>query len=49
MKAIVLKRPGDFSIEEIPTPEPQADEVLIRIHAAGICTNDVLDFRGDCS
>ena len=49
MKAIVLKRPGDFSIEEIPTPEPQADEVLIRIHAAGICTNDVRDFRGDCS
>lgn len=49
MKAIVLKKPGDFSIEEIPTPEPQADEVLIRIHAAGICTNDVRDFRGDCS
>lgn len=49
MHAIVLKQPGDFAVEELPTPEPQADEVLIRIRAAGICTNDVRDFRGDCT
>lgn len=49
MKAIVLKKPGDFAIEEVKTPEPGAGEVRIRIKMAGICMNDVRDFKGDCS
>lgn len=49
MKAIILKKPGDFAIEEIEKPEPAADEVLIHIYASGICTNDMRDFRGECN
>jgi threonine dehydrogenase-like Zn-dependent dehydrogenase len=49
MKAIVLNKPKDFSIHELETPKPKADEVLIKIKAAAICTNDVRDFNGDCS
>lgn len=49
MKAVILKKPGDFAIEEIPTPEPSTDEVLIKIYASGICTNDVRDFKGECN
>lgn len=49
MKAVILKKPHDFSIEEIETPVIKADEVLIQIKASGICTNDVRDFNGDCN
>ncbi len=49
MKAVILKKPGNFSIEEIPVPELQSDEILIRIKISGICTNDMRDFRGDCN
>lgn len=49
MKAVVLEKPGKFSIEEIPMPELKPDEVLIRIETSGICTNDVRDFKGECS
>lgn len=49
MQAIILNKPGDFSIKEIDTPEVKEDEVLIRIKSSGICTNDVRDFNGDCN
>lgn len=48
MKAIILNKPGDFSIEVLDLPVLQADEVLIRVTLSGICTNDVRDFNGDC-
>ena len=39
MKATVIREFGDFDVlevEEIPTPEPKAGEVLIKILAAGV-------------
>lgn len=49
MKAIILNQPKDFSIKEIDKPRIKDDEVLIRVKASGICTNDVRDFNGDCN
>lgn len=49
MKAVILEKPGKFSIQDIPMPEVGNDEVLIKIYASGICTNDVRDFRGECN
>lgn len=49
MQAIILNKPEDFTIKEIETPAIKEDEVLIRIKASGICTNDVRDFHGECS
>ena len=46
MKAVIMNKPGDFVIEEIPTPQPKSDEVLLRIVRSGICINDVRDFKG---
>ena len=46
MKAIILNQPKDFSIKEIDKPQIKDDEVLIRVKASGICTNDVRDFNG---
>ena len=46
MKALLMRQPGDVTLAEIPTPVPGRDQVLIRIHAAGICVNDVRDYKG---
>ena len=36
----------DIRVEEMPTPEPGTDEVLIDIGAAGICGSDLHPYRG---
>ena len=42
MKALVLHGPGDLRYEEdVPMPEPAADEVLLKVLAAGICGSDI--------
>ena len=49
MKVLLMSKPGDVKVTELPTPEPKENEVLIRVMAAGICTNDIRDYQGDCS
>ncbi|MDQ0205097.1 zinc-dependent alcohol dehydrogenase [Pectinatus haikarae] len=49
MKAVILEKPGKFVVKEIDTPEIGDNEVLIKIYASGICTNDVRDFKGECN
>ena len=47
MKAAVIYGPEDIRIEDRPIPKPGPDEVLIRIHACGVCgTDDALN-RGE--
>ena len=41
MKAWVLHGVGDLRLEEIPEPELKAGEVLVAVHAAGICGSDI--------
>src|SRR5271170_3602326 len=39
MKAILVREFGDpevLKLEEVPTPKPQAGQVLVKIHAAGV-------------
>ncbi len=40
MKAAVLYKPGDLQVTEMTAPEPGPGEVLIRIHACGVCGTD---------
>lgn len=47
MKAAVFYGKQDIRVEELPRPEPHAGEVLIRVHACGICGTDVHIFNGD--
>lgn len=49
MKVLLMNQPGDVKVTDIPMPEPKENEVLIRVMAAGICTNDIRDYRGDCA
>ena len=42
MKAVRLVAPGrPLELHDVPIPVPGPDEVLVRIHAAGICHSDV--------
>jgi L-iditol 2-dehydrogenase len=41
MRAIVQTGRETIEIQELPEPEPAADEVLIRVHCAGLCGSDV--------
>ncbi|SJM70925.1 alcohol dehydrogenase catalytic domain-containing protein [Gulosibacter sp. 10] len=36
--------PGSLRIEEAPVPEPEADQVLIRLELCGICGTDVHEY-----
>jgi len=35
--AVVPKIGGKWEVREVPTPEPSANQVLIKIHASGLC------------
>jgi Zn-dependent alcohol dehydrogenase len=48
MRAAVLREPGtDLTIEQVTIEEPGADEVLLRIAAAGVCHSDLSVVRGE--
>ena len=49
MKTIVIREPGGPEVlmpQDLPMPEPQAGEVLIRVAAAGVNRPDVLQRMG---
>jgi len=41
MMAVVAYRPGDYRYEEVPVPQPEEGEILIKIEACGVCAGDV--------
>jgi len=42
MRAAVVPRiGGKWEVREVPAPEPSANQVLIKIHASGLCYTDV--------
>ena len=42
MRAMVLEQPGQPLVEkEIPTPRPGPHQVLVRVHACGVCRTDL--------
>jgi len=50
MKAVRLTQPGPLSNlyldQNVPVPEPAANEVLVKVKACGVCHRDVLDRKG---
>jgi L-gulonate 5-dehydrogenase len=46
MKATIIEAPGKMRVGEWKTPEPGADEVLVRVRAAGICAGDMYIYQG---
>ena len=46
MKALVLQKPGQASIETIPDPVPADGTVLLKVRMVGFCGSDLNSFRG---
>jgi threonine dehydrogenase-like Zn-dependent dehydrogenase len=49
MKALVWHGPRRMSVDDIPEPEPKADEGVVRSEAAGICGSEVEGYLGKMS
>lgn len=46
MKAIVIEKPGQVAIREVPFPERKKGEALLRVLYGGICGSDLGSYRG---
>lgn len=46
MKAVKVYGPGDYRVEEVKTPVPNKEEVIIKIGACGICGSDLKVYHG---
>lgn len=46
MKALVIKKPGEALIEELPEPKPENGSVLLKVRMVGLCGSDLNSFRG---
>lgn len=47
MKQVVVTKPLEYAIEEVPVPKPKAGEVLIKMKAAGVCGSDYHNYLGE--
>ena len=49
MRAVVIARPGGpevLEVREVPTPEPQGSEILVRVRACGLNRADLMQAKG---
>jgi threonine dehydrogenase-like Zn-dependent dehydrogenase len=46
MKALLLKKPGDASLENVPEPVVGSGELLLKVRMVGFCGSDLNSFRG---
>lgn len=47
IKAAVAREIGRFAVEEVELDPPKADEVLVRMRAAGVCHSDLHTYKGE--
>jgi len=46
-KAVVVREVGSLSVETISLDPPKSTEILVRMHAAGVCHSDLHTLRGE--
>lgn len=47
MKAVVIQRPRNVQIAEMPRPEPGEGQIVVRVAACGVCGTDVHIYKGE--
>ena len=47
MRAVVIERPHQWQVTDVPDPTPQDDEVIVSVSACGVCGTDLHIFEGD--
>ena len=40
MKALVMRAPGEYGVEDVKKPVPGFQEVLVRMHSVAICGSE---------
>jgi L-iditol 2-dehydrogenase len=45
MAAAVYQSPGVLTVEERKVPQPGPDQLVVRVHACGICGSDIHQLR----
>ena len=46
MKGLLLKKPGDIELTEVPVPRPGKGEVLVKVDNIGLCGSDIHLYHG---
>ena len=46
MKALVYTAPEQLVVQDMPEPQPQGDEVLVKVECVGICGSDMHAWKG---
>jgi D-arabinose 1-dehydrogenase-like Zn-dependent alcohol dehydrogenase len=44
--ALVTEKDGDFKMQQLDIPTPGRDEVVIKVHACGLCHSDTFSVHG---
>ncbi len=47
MRAVVVKKPGEFRVDDVPEPEAGLGEVVIKVGACGLCGTDIHIIDGE--
>lgn len=47
MRAVILDQPGSLRVDARPDPTPEPGQVVVRVHAAGICGTDLHILDGE--
>lgn len=45
MKAAIYREPTVLTVEEMPDPVAGPDDIVLRVHACGICGSDIHGYR----
>ena len=45
MKAVVIRAPMDFGVEDVPVPQPGNNDILVKVKACGLCGSDLRTLR----
>ncbi|MDA8300902.1 MAG: zinc-dependent alcohol dehydrogenase family protein [Actinomycetota bacterium] len=49
MRAVVIDKPGDIDVGDVPDPAPGPGDVVVAVHACGICGTDLHVVDGEFS
>ena len=48
MRAMVMARsPGGLELRQVPVPDPGEDQILVKVHACGVCRTDLQVIDGE--
>jgi NADPH2:quinone reductase len=47
MRAVIVEKPGEIRVDDVPEPEPGPGEAVVRVGACGICGTDIHIIDGE--